>query len=355
MYNNKCLCLVLVLLLSGCGRSDLAPVAIKVDENGDIVGQENLGPGEPTFGTTEPIASNPTVYVVKEGETLFDIANRFNQDPMVLARVNGIAYPYKVYAGQRLRISGSFSAEEVAAASPVVESEPPVSHESEKKSEKDDDNETSSNIDNDFSAMLAAVSGSGAAVATSSTNKNASKGSSFSEQEEGLSKPKIQPKSEPKKTEVQKESPKEEPKEEPKKGSKANVKATSGWSAPVNGEIISGYGSGADAESYDGIDIRAAAGTPVKAASGGRVIFADDGDQLSSSLGKTVLIDHGNNVVSSYSHLDSIKVKNGDRVAGGHVIGTVGKTGGVSEPQLHFEITEGENAAPVNPSKYVKF
>lgn len=344
---NKCLFLVLVILLSGCGRNDLAPVAIKVDGNGDIVGQEHLGPGEPTFGTTEPTASNPTIYVVKDGETLFDIANRFNLDPMVLARVNGIAYPYKVHAGQRLRIPGSFSAEEVASASPIVTAEPPVSSEKEKKITDDDDDKSSSNIDDDFSAMLTAVSaGSTTTVPSKSTSANL-KRDSFSDQEEELSKPKIKAKIESKKSEELKSAPKEE--------KKVVVESGAGWVAPVKGDIISSYGDIVDGDANDGIDIRAAKGTPVKAASGGDVIFSGEGNNLSPSFGKTVLISHGNNVVSSYTHLDSINVKNGEKVKTGQVIGTVGQTGDVKEPQLHFEITKGDDANSVNPSKYVKF
>lgn len=345
MYSNKYLFSVLVILLSGCGRNDLAPVSIKVDENGDIVGHEHLGPGEPTFGTTEPTASNPTIYVVREGETLFDIANRFNLDPMVLARVNGIAYPYKVHAGQRLRIPGSFSAEEVAAASSVVPSEPPApSSEMEKKSTDDNDDKASSNIDDDFSAMLTAVSAGGGAASSKSAS---SKGDSFAAQEEELSRPKIKAKTESKKS--------EEPKSAPKEEKKVTAEASSGWVAPVKGDIVSNYGDVVDGDANEGIDIRAAKGTPVKAASGGKVLFSGEGNNLSPSFGKTVLIRHENDVVSSYTHLDSINVKNGESVRTGQVIGTVGQTGDVKEPQLHFEITKGDDANSVNPSKYVKF
>lgn len=350
MFNNNCLyVLAFSVLLVACGRNDLAPVDIKVDENGDIVGAEHLGPGEPTFDTTGPEASNPAVYVVREGETLFDIANKLSLDPMVLARVNGISYPYKVHPGQKLRIPGSAAAEEAAAVAPVVTADVSEAPEKEKSAAKDD--EGKSNIDDDFSAMLAAVSGGAAAASTASKGGKSPKEESFNAQEEALSEPKIQPRTPPaeKKTSEAKKS-------EEKSSNKENKQvASSGWVAPVKGEIVSNYGDVVDGEANDGIDIKAALGTPVKAASGGEVIFSGEGNNLSPTFGKTVLISHGNNVVSSYTHLNSINVKNGEKVKAGQVIGTVGQTGDVTEPRLHFEITKGDDANSVNPSKYVKF
>ena len=68
-----------------------------------------------------------------------------------------------------------------------------------------------------------------------------------------------------------------------------------------------------------------------------------------------MFIDHKDGLVSSYTHLNNVSIKNGAKVKAGDVIGAVGKTGDVNEPMLHFEMTKGLDATPVNPSKYVKF
>jgi len=55
--------------------------------------------------------------------------------------------------------------------------------------------------------------------------------------------------------------------------------------------------------------------------------------------GNMVVIDHGNRVFSYYQHMDSRKVKEGDRVAAGDFIGTVGITGIVTGPHLHVALS----------------
>jgi murein DD-endopeptidase MepM/ murein hydrolase activator NlpD len=68
-------------------------------------------------------------------------------------------------------------------------------------------------------------------------------------------------------------------------------------------------------------------------------------------FGNTVIVKHDNDIITSYAHLRDINVKNGAAVHRGDVIGSVGKTGDVTEPQLHFEILK--NKMPINPSKYL--
>ena len=56
-------------------------------------------------------------------------------------------------------------------------------------------------------------------------------------------------------------------------------------------------------------------------------------------------------MMTAYAHLDNIKVKKGQRVSQGSVLGTVGTTGAVTTPQLHFEIRKGSET--INPSKEI--
>jgi murein DD-endopeptidase MepM/ murein hydrolase activator NlpD len=94
---------------------------------------------------------------------------------------------------------------------------------------------------------------------------------------------------------------------------------------------------------HPGIDFPAATGTPVRAAAGGRVVFAsyDDG------WGLTVLLDHGYGLRTRYAHLSAATVSVGEYVGAGTAVGRVGATGFATGPHLHFEVTiRGANADP---------
>lgn len=114
---------------------------------------------------------------------------------------------------------------------------------------------------------------------------------------------------------------------------------------PVRGPILSDYGPKPDGLRNDGINIGAAKGTPVKAADNGIVAYA--GNQL-RAFGNLVLIRHDGGLVTVYGHLDSMSVEQGQRVTKGQAIGTVGQTGNVRSPQLHFGLRKGET--PLNPT-----
>jgi murein DD-endopeptidase MepM/ murein hydrolase activator NlpD len=97
---------------------------------------------------------------------------------------------------------------------------------------------------------------------------------------------------------------------------------------------------------HSGIDIPAAAGTPVAAAKGGRVAYADF---LPGGWGLLVSIDHGSGVRTLYAHLSRIDVKVGQRVEAGQPIAVVGATGHSTGPHLHFEVRL--RGAAVDPLK----
>ncbi|MFI4964832.1 MAG: LysM peptidoglycan-binding domain-containing protein [Caulobacterales bacterium] len=120
---------------------------------------------------------------------------------------------------------------------------------------------------------------------------------------------------------------------------------------PLRGDIISDFGPKAGGQRNDGINIQAEAGAPVRAAAAGDVVYA--GDQV-PGFGNLVLIKHADGWVTAYGHLSRIDVKNREKVTQGQQIGQAGNTGGVPEPQLHFEVRYAPNpgdphARPVDP------
>lgn len=117
---------------------------------------------------------------------------------------------------------------------------------------------------------------------------------------------------------------------------------------PVRGRIISDFGQKENGERNDGINLAVPAGTSVKAAEAGTVIYS--GNEL-AGYGNLVLIRHANGWVSAYAHNEEVVVKRGDTVSRGSTIGKAGATGSVSSPQVHFELRKG--AKPVNPMDYL--
>ena len=127
------------------------------------------------------------------------------------------------------------------------------------------------------------------------------------------------------------------------------ARSSSKFSWPVRGRVLSAYGAKGDGLFNDGINIAAARGTTVGAAENGVVAYA--GNEV-KGMGNLIIIQHSGGWMTVYAHLDSMTVRRGNKVSVGQKIGTVGETGKVDEPQLHFEIRKGTKA--YNPSTYLK-
>ena len=122
---------------------------------------------------------------------------------------------------------------------------------------------------------------------------------------------------------------------------------------PVNGTVSMQYGSRVHPTFKtkifnSGIDIKAASGTPVKAAGPGEVLYQG----WLRGFGQVVIIDHGGDISTVYAHLGGTSVREGATVKTGTVIGKVGNTGTDSEYGLHFEVRR--NGSAVNPMNFLR-
>ncbi|MBK7859564.1 MAG: peptidoglycan DD-metalloendopeptidase family protein [Archangiaceae bacterium] len=132
----------------------------------------------------------------------------------------------------------------------------------------------------------------------------------------------------------------------PKKGPVKVGRAEGSLSWPVRGVLYARFGR-KGSEPHDGIDLAAPAGTPVKTAAPGKVLFA--GDQ--KGYGLIAIVEHGNGLITLYAHNRDLRVKAGQQVREGQVLATVGDSGATSGPHLHFEVRR--DGKPVDPLEHL--
>ena len=125
-----------------------------------------------------------------------------------------------------------------------------------------------------------------------------------------------------------------------------------GFATPVQGRLSGTFGkkrffNGQPRRPHSGMDIAAPTGTPIIAPAAGTII--ETGDYFFN--GNTVFIDHGEGLITMFCHMDSIGVEVGQQVARGETVGTVGMTGRVTGPHLHWTISLNNNR--VDPALFL--
>ncbi len=302
----------------------------------DVINANNLQAPYALKQGTRLRLTSPQSYNVKEGDTVESVARIFNASPSQLTRLNNLHAPYKLAAGQSLRLPPSIKPPE-----PLFTSE-----------------------------MLAArqAAQSKAAVRSAATSARGVQNTDVpvmsaqapgSVEREVLSSPApvtVEPLGSPPMPTPVTSSPSvasasvSAPSQKAVNVASTAVPARAGtkfiW--PVDGPIISSYGRKADGRSNDGVNIKAAKGATVRAAENGVVAYA--GNEL-AGYGNLVLIRHADKWMTAYAHLDGMIVTKGATVSRGQAIGTVGQTGTVDSPQLHFEVRRGTEA--LNPEPYL--
>jgi murein DD-endopeptidase MepM/ murein hydrolase activator NlpD len=286
-------------------------------------------------------AAGGSPIVVANGETLDTISGRYGVPASALLAANGLSSASEVKGGTRLvvpvyhadgRAVASTESEKAAKKhdSDVADPEPAKLSKKAKEKEKEKD-------------KASAKADKAAREAEKSASKDAkeSKDAKVAERE-------------PTKSEAKKPAIDKTPtgnlesagsQKAPLTGAQADAAGTEPefrW--PARGRIIQGFKAGGN----DGINISVPAGTSVRAAESGTVVYSGDGLK---GYGNLVLIKHPNGFVTAYGNNGELDVKRGDKVARGQVIAKSGDTGNVNSPQLHFELRKG--STPVDPTSYL--
>ncbi len=288
------------------------------------------GPAKPK-PKPRPVVENPREVTVAAGQTLFDVAEAYRVPVRSIIEINGLQPPFDVKTGQKLILP------------------PPLTY----KVVKGDTLMGISRRFNIDANSLGVLNGlarpftvqAGQIVALPALARDAGPNAEAS----GPGPSSLTTPTRVVEAPAPKPAPVSTPAPSPVAGKPAVVAAVPTGKArfiwPVKGRVISTFGPKGPGQRNDGINIIAAEGDPVRAAGEGTVAYA--GSEL-ASFGNLVLVRHTGAWVTAYAHLSKMLVKEGQKVKAGQVIGHVGKTGNVAEPQLHFETRL--NARPVDPT-----
>jgi murein DD-endopeptidase MepM/ murein hydrolase activator NlpD len=277
-------------------------------------------------------------YQVQSGDTLYSIARRFGTDARTLADLNGLESGSALKAGRRIHLPG-------AAEEPVAPSRPV------REMPRETPRETPREPAPEAAPPTSGRQPSGP-VPYSSLPNPASPPASSQPAAPGPRTPSFTPS--PRIPPVVAPPPYRPPPAPVESTTPADAdvaeagKGLFQW--PVRGQTLQAFGPIANGQRNDGLDIGASQGSPVVAAAAGEVVYA--GSSV-PTFGNMVLIRHDGGWVTVYAHLANIDVKMRQTVTQGQQIGEVGTSGGVSQPQVHFEVRYNPSAKdkprPIDP------
>ena len=277
-----------------------------------------------------------STYVVKKGDTLRGISEKTGAGSETIARVNGIAAPFKIIVGQKLKIPGgryhrvgkgetgiaisrAYGVEWSRIAQLNELEEPYVLREGQRLMLPSSKEVAGMSPDQRAAAFRLdiedLISGSEPALATRATPAA----------------PVTTPRPVAPTTTIAEPS-----------------RFTGRFDWPLRGPILRGFGNIGSGQRNDGINIGAALGTSVAAAADGVVAYVG---QDIPAYGTLILLRHGDGWLSAYGYAESITVSRGQKVVRGQTIAKSGVSPYSGQPQLHFEIRNG--VKPVNPTTYL--
>jgi murein DD-endopeptidase MepM/ murein hydrolase activator NlpD len=289
------------------------------------------GAPQATYGGNRAVALEPYQITVKSGESLSILAERHNVPMRALAKANGVSKPYTIYKGQKLTVPVPRTHQ--------VRRGDTLSEIAEKYDTSTREVATLNRKNKPYPIYV------GERLRVGGWMPDDGRGNTRRQAAPAPRKPQVVASNVP------------TPAARPARGVAtprakpriAEPPARAGrfiW--PAEGRIISSYGPKEGGLHNDGINIRVPRGTPVAAADNGVVAYA--GNEL-KGYGNMVLIRHQNGYVTAYAHNSELLVSRGDIVTRGQKIASSGSSGGVTEPQIHFEVRRGAKA--VNPMTYL--
>lgn len=287
--------------MGSVSTEDLPVLASSNSGNAQMSAQPQLAPAavapKTVLASTQTTAPTPSlvsvpgdayVHVIASGESLYTIARLYNVTAQAIVSANGMSSPDKIYVGQKVIIPGMKGTGSPKGSPSTLQA-----------------------------PKSGAATQAPTVVADIKPNDSTPIASpKLLESNTPVNKPLVQPKAEP------------------------VLSGADKFRWPVSGRVITDFGN----SKGTGINIEAPEGAAIRAAENGQVIYVGSGVE---GYGNLVLIRHPNGYVSAYAHLKDMSVTKGDVVNRGDSIGSAGMTGGVSRPQLHFELRKG--ATPVDP------
>lgn len=297
---------VLVMALAGCSSSPRNPADIRPEYSIRYapipVPKPRIKPSVQKVQARARRAASGGI-VVRGGDTLYSIARRLGLPLEDLIDANGLRAPYTLYVGQRLKLSN------------------PAIHSVRR-------GETAYSISQQYGLQVADLMRQNRIVApytlqigqrltlprASANARRTGRPIPSAATPARTSRPQVQP---------------------------VPPRSSGRFSWPLRGTILSRFGRRKDGAQNDGINIAGRRGAPIVAAENGVVVYASDALQ---GYGNLLLIRHAGGWVTAYAHADKLGVVEGDQVKKGQKVATVGTTGGLDQPQLHFEVRKGRNA-----------
>lgn len=269
----------------------------------------------PAPGESPRTAVAARTHTIKDGESIYIIADRYNVDYQDLAKYNGLSRPDLIRPGQELKIPGSAAQPtQVAASTP----------------DRNPKSEGVKVVRTRTVSVRPEPAAKPVQVASTAANVPVPDSSPVRAAAPAPSAP--------------------EPHKPTQTVSLTSPGPMSGtefrW--PVRGRVISKFGSKPNGKHNDGINVAVPLGTSVKAAENGVVAYA--GNEL-EGYGNLILVRHADGWVSAYAHNEELLVKRGDAVKRGQIIAKAGQTGSVTQPQVHFELRKGSK--PVDPLQHM--
>ena len=282
-----------ILVLSSCSKHKPAPVS-------DAYGNNKRAQSHIRHSSQKEY--NKKYVTVKKGDTLYSIGFRNEIDYKTLAAINNIKPPYRIFPGQRIKLSGKVAQTSSQKKPQTTNNKKPLS-----------------------------------------TTPNVAQQTSKTPVKQPIEQPIKQPISNP---------PNNKPNNTTSTTTKPEVyqepplpTSKSQWIWPIKGKVIKTFL--ASDVSRKGIDIAAALNQSVLASNSGTIVYSGDGLR---GYGELIIIKHENNLLSAYAHNSKRLVKEGETVKQGQVIAKSG-TNPSGTALLHFEIRK--NGQPVNPLGYL--